>query len=70
MLNQAISKWDKIITPELWTYAIQHAATIFNNTKRKSPDYEKSPWEQFTGERPKLDQRDMHQLFCPIYILN
>jgi hypothetical protein len=22
------------------------------------------------GERPKLDQHEMHPLFCPVYILN
>jgi hypothetical protein len=45
MLNHAISKWDTLITPELWTYAIQHAATILENTKRRSHDYKESPWE-------------------------
>jgi hypothetical protein len=27
MLNHAISKWDKTITPELWPFVIQHATT-------------------------------------------
>jgi hypothetical protein len=70
MLNHAISNWDNIITPDLWTYAIQQAATIFNNTKRRSSDYEEIIWEQSTGERQKLDQSDMHPLVCPVYILN
>jgi hypothetical protein len=35
MLNHAISKWDKTITAELWPFAIQHAATIYNTTKRR-----------------------------------
>jgi hypothetical protein len=35
MLNHAISRWDKIITAELWPFAIQHAATIYNTTKRR-----------------------------------
>jgi hypothetical protein len=51
MLNHAISRWDTIITPELWPFAIQHAATIYNTTKRRSRNYDLSPWEQFTGER-------------------
>jgi hypothetical protein len=33
MLNHAISKWDKIITAELWPFAIHHAATKYNTTK-------------------------------------
>jgi hypothetical protein len=33
MLNHAISKWDETITAELWTFTIQHAATIYNTTK-------------------------------------
>jgi hypothetical protein len=33
MLNHAILRWDKIITAELWPFAIQHAATIYNTTK-------------------------------------
>jgi hypothetical protein len=70
MLNHAISGWDKTITAELWPFAIQHAATIYNTTKRRSRDYELSPWEQFTGERSKLDQTDMHPLFCPFYVLD
>jgi hypothetical protein len=70
MLNHAISKWDKTITAELWCFAIQHAATIFNTTKRKSCDYEESPWEQLTGERSKLDQTDTHPLSCPVYVLD
>jgi hypothetical protein len=36
MLNHAISKWDKSITAELWPFAIQHAATIYNTTTRRS----------------------------------
>jgi hypothetical protein len=44
MLNHAISKWDKTITPELWPFVIQQAATIYNTTKRRSRDYDVSPW--------------------------
>jgi hypothetical protein len=66
MLNHAISKWAKTITPELLTFAIQQAATIYNTTKRRSRDYDVSPWEQLTGERSKLNQSDMHPLFCPV----
>jgi hypothetical protein len=69
MLNHAISRWDKTITAELWPSAIQHVATIYNTTKRRSRDYDLSPWEQFTGERSKIDQTDMHSLFCPVYVL-
>jgi hypothetical protein len=70
MINHAISKWDKTITPELWPFAIQQAATIYNTTKCRSRDYDVSLWEQFTGERSKLNQSDMHPLFCPIYVLD
>jgi hypothetical protein len=70
MLNHAISRCDKTITDELWPFAIQHAATIYNTTKRRSRDYELSPWEQFTGERSKLDQTNMHPLFFPLYVLD
>jgi hypothetical protein len=70
MLNHEISRWDKTITAELWTFAIQHAATIYNTTKRRSRDYDVSPWEQFTGESSKLNQTDMHYLFCPVYMLD
>jgi hypothetical protein len=70
MLNHAISKWDKTITAKLWPFTIQHAATIYNTTKQRSHDYDASPWEQFTGERSKLGQNDMHPLFCPVYILD
>jgi hypothetical protein len=70
MLNHAISRWDKTIAAELWPSAMQHAATIYNTTKRRSCDYDLSPREQFTGERSKLDQTDMHPLFCPVYVLD
>jgi hypothetical protein len=70
MLNHAISRWDKTITAKLWPFAIQHAATIYNTTKRRSRDYDLSPSEQFTGERSKLNQTDMHPLFCPVYVLD
>jgi hypothetical protein len=70
MLNHAISRWDKTMTAELWPFAIQRAATIYNTTKRQSRDYDISPWGQFTGERSKLDQTDMHPLFCPFYVLD
>jgi hypothetical protein len=43
MLNHAISQWSKTITAELWPFAIQHAATIYNTTKRRSRDYDLSP---------------------------
>jgi hypothetical protein len=49
---------------------MQHAATIYNTTKRQSHDYDISPWEQFTGEHSKLDQTDMHPLLCPVYVLD
>jgi hypothetical protein len=70
MLNHAISRWDKTITAELSPFAIQHAAIIYNTTKRRSCDYDISPWEQFTGERYKLDQTGLHLLFCPVYVLD
>jgi hypothetical protein len=63
-----ILKWDKTITAEQWPFTIQPAATIHNTTKLKSRDYDASPWEQFMGERSKLDQNDMHPLFCPVYV--
>jgi hypothetical protein len=66
MLNHAISKRNKTLTAKHWPFTIQHAATAFNTTKRRSRDYEASPWEQFTGEHSKLDQHDMHPLFCPV----
>jgi hypothetical protein len=69
MLNHVISRWDKTITSELWPFTIQHAATIHNTTQRQPHAYDISPWEQFTGERSKLDQTDMHPLFCPVYVL-
>jgi transposase InsO family protein len=62
MLNHAISKWDKTIKAEFWPFAIQHTATIYNTTKQRSRDYDAIPWEQFTRERSKLDQNDMHPL--------
>jgi hypothetical protein len=70
MLSHAISRWDKTTTAEIWPFAIHHAATIYNTTKQRSRDYDISPWEQFTGERSKLDQNDMHPLFCPVYVLD
>jgi hypothetical protein len=70
MLNHAISRWDKTITAELWQFSIQHAATIYNTTKRRSRDYDLSRWEKFTAERSKLNQTDMHPLFCPLYVLD
>jgi hypothetical protein len=70
MLNHAIYRWDKTITAEIWAFAIQHAATIYKATKRRSRDYDLSMWEQFTGERSKLNQTDMHPLFCPVYVLD
>jgi hypothetical protein len=70
MLNHAISKWDKTIAPELWPFAIQQVATIYNTTKRRSRDYDTSPWEQFTVKRSKLKQSGMHPLFCPVYVLD
>jgi hypothetical protein len=65
-----VQQHDPCITAELWPFSIQHAAIIFNTTKRRSRNYELSPWEQFTGERSKLDQTDMHPLFCPVYVLD
>jgi hypothetical protein len=70
MLNHAISKWDKAITAELWPFAIQHAATIYNTTKLRSRDYDVSQLERFTGERSKLDENDMQPLFYSVYVLD
>jgi hypothetical protein len=38
MLNHAISRWKKAITDEIWPFTIQHAAKIYNTTKRRSRD--------------------------------
>jgi hypothetical protein len=70
MLNHAISRWDKTITAELWPFEIQHAATIYNTTRRRSRDYDLSLWEKCTGKRSKLNQTDMHPLLCPVYVLD
>jgi hypothetical protein len=70
MLKHAISRWDKTIKAKLWPFAIQHAATIYNTTKLRSRDYDLSPWEQFMGERSKLNQTDMQPLLCPVYVLD
>jgi hypothetical protein len=70
MLNHAISKSDETIKAELWPFTIQHASKIYNTTKRRSRDYDIIPWEKITGERSKLDQNDMHPLFCPVYVLD
>jgi hypothetical protein len=70
MVNHSIFQWDKSITAELWPFAIEHATTIYNTTKRRSHDYDLSPWEQFTGERSKLGQTDMHPLLCPVYMID
>jgi hypothetical protein len=70
MLNHAISQWEKTITAKLWSFAIQHAATIYNITKRQSRDYNLSSWEQVTGERSKLNETNMHPLFSPDYVLD
>jgi hypothetical protein len=61
MLNHTISKWNKTITAEL--------SAIYNTIKRRSRDYDINPWEQFRGERSKLDQNDMHRFFS-VYILD
>jgi hypothetical protein len=70
ILNHAISRWKKTITTELWPFAIQHAATIYNTTKRRPRDYDLSPWEQFTGERSKLNHTYMHPLLYSVYVLD
>jgi hypothetical protein len=51
-------------------FAIHHAATIYNKTKRRSHEYDLNPWEKITGEHYKLDQTGMHPLFCPVYVLD
>jgi hypothetical protein len=38
MLNHTISRWDETLTAELWPFAIQHAATIYNTTKGRPRD--------------------------------
>jgi hypothetical protein len=70
VLNHAFSRWDKTKTSERCPFAIQHAATIYSTTKRRSRDCDLSPWEQLTGKRSKLNQTDMHPLFCPVYVLD
>jgi hypothetical protein len=36
MINHALSKWDKTITAALWPFAMQHADTLYNTTKRRA----------------------------------
>jgi hypothetical protein len=70
MLNHAILKRDKTITPKLWPFMIQHTTAIFNIMKGRSHYYEESPLEQFTDKISKLEQSDMHPLFCPGFVLD
>jgi hypothetical protein len=57
MLNNAISRREKTIKAELWPFTIQHAATIYNTTKRRSRDYDIS----------RVNARNLTKLICTHY---
>ena len=64
----AMNKWKKIVTINLWPYAMRHANDVANATPGKGQEL--SPLELFSGVQiaPKL--RHFHAFGCPTYVLD
>ena len=64
----AMNKGKKMVTINLWPYAMRHANDVANATPRKGQEL--SPLELFSGVQiaPKL--RHFHAFGCPMYVLD
>ena len=64
----AMNKWKKMVTINLWPYAMRHANDVVNATPGKGQGL--SPLELFSGIQiaPKL--RHFHAFGCPTYVLD
>ena len=64
----AMNKWKRMVTINLWPYAMRHANDVANATPRKGQEL--SPLELFSGVSiaPKL--RHFHAFGCPTYVLD
>eukprot|EP00957_Ditylum_brightwellii_P029327 2217212-Ditylum_brightwellii.AAC.1 len=59
---------------ELWTFAFQHAVDKWNNTPKRTLEYN-TPNEVFSGMNTKQSSKsttfkDFHPFGCPVYVLN
>lgn len=74
MLLHASSFWHDALDTELWTFAVNYAVHIWNNTPREDLDL-LSPEEKFSGVTISKDTkrkqiRKFHPFGCPTYVLD
>ena len=73
MLLHASSHWQDELDTELWTFAVNYAIHIWNNTPREDLD-NLTPEERFSGvtlskETKQKKIRKFHPFGCPTYVL-
>ena len=64
----AMNKWKKMVTINLWPYAMRHANDVTNATPRKGQEL--SPLEIFSGVQVAPKLRHFHAFSCPMYVLD
>ena len=67
-LLHAIRKWPKVITVNLWPYAMRYANDVNNSVPNKGET--KSPLEKFSGTQNRSSLRHFHHFGCPTYVLD
>jgi hypothetical protein len=68
MLLHAKSRWPKVVSVHLWSYALRSA----NQLRQVTPDKEDGtpPLERFYGAEVAANLKDCHTPLCPVYALN
>jgi hypothetical protein len=67
-LLHAIRKWPKVITVNLWPYAMRYANDVNNSVPNKGET--KSPLEKFSGTQNRSSLHHFHHFGCPTYVLD
>ena len=72
ILLNAHAKWPEMVNMELWTFAIRHVVTQWNNTPRRDLQYRTSE-EVFNKVPPRANKKqhfkDFHPFGCLVYVL-
>ena len=68
MLAHGINLWPQAVSKSLWPFAIKAACRARNHFKLDNEGL--SPIMKLSGIRTKMELRNEHPLFCPVYTLD
>lgn len=68
-LNYACQKWKKVLTFNLWPYAMRTSNDALNNILSAKHNFKYTPLQKFAGVQQQVTNKDWHHFGCPAYVL-